>query len=91
MPDPARRGGGNNLYPQARVPWAGDWPDLRPVTIVRLERWVAFPTLPRDLPPEHLDPGFLRSYTGLHGTGDTPDAAYLELAHRLSSGRNRGR
>jgi len=91
MPDPAGRRGGSNLFPQARVPWAGEWPELSPVTIVRLDHWVAFPTVPEDLPPDYLEPGFLAAYTGPHGTGDTPDAAYLDLARRLSPRPRRGR
>jgi hypothetical protein len=60
------------------------------VTIVRLERWVAFPVQPEDLPEGYLDPGFLTAYGDPHGTGDTPDAAYLDLANCLT-GRGRGR
>lgn len=91
MPDPAPRRGGANLLPQARIPWAGDWPDLSPVTIVRLDRWVAFPLRPQELPPAHLEPGILDAYPGPYGTGDTPDAAYLDLARSLSQPRDRGR
>jgi hypothetical protein len=91
VPDPARRGGGSNLYPQARVPWARDWPELSPVTIVRLERWVAFPMQPEDLPTNYVAPDFLDTYAGPHGTGDTPDAAYLDLARQLSPERHRAR
>lgn len=91
MPDPAGHTGGNNLYPQARVTWAGDWPDLRPVTIVRLDRWTAFPLQPQDLPENYLDPGFLTAYAGPLGTADTPDGAYLDLAGQLPQGRHRRR
>ncbi len=73
------------------MPWAGNWPDLSPVTIIRLERWVAFLARPSELPDDYLAPGFLDAYAGPHGTGDTPDAAYLDLARQASPGRQRGR
>lgn len=85
MPDPPRRRVGSNLYSRPVIPWAGRWPDVSPVTIVRLDRWVAFPVRPADLPPAHAEPGFLSSYTGPHGVGESPDAAYLDLARRLPS------
>lgn len=73
------------LYSRSVIPWAGEWPDISPVTIVRLDRWVAFPMPPRDLPEAHAEPGFLTRYPSPYGTGDSPDAAYLDLAKRLSS------
>ncbi|MBO0708136.1 MAG: hypothetical protein J2P43_12470 [Candidatus Dormibacteraeota bacterium] len=91
MPDPARRRGRANLVPQAPIPWAGDWPDVSPVTIVRLERWVAFPLRPQELPPAHLEAGILDAYPGPYGTGDSPDAAYLDLARHLFQERDRRR
>ena len=91
MPGPARRRGAANLLPKAQIPWSGDWPDLSPVTIVRLDRWVAFPLRPQELPPAHLEPGILDAYPGPYGAGDTPDAAYLDLARHLSRERDRRR
>lgn len=82
MPGPERRFGG--VFSRSVIPWTGEWPDLSPVTIVRLERWVAFPLRPGDVPPEHAEPGFLGRYEGVHGEGDAPDAAYLDLARRLA-------
>lgn len=91
MPDPAGRRGGSNLTPQAGLAWAGEWPDLSPVTIVRLDCWVAFPLHPQGLPRQYLDPGFLGAYTGPYGTGDTPDAAYIDLGRQLAPGRHQRR
>jgi hypothetical protein len=46
---------------------------------------------PDDLPTNYVAPDFLDTYAGPHGTGDTPDAAYLDLARQLSPERHRAR
>ncbi|MGH7912174.1 MAG: hypothetical protein ACREQM_03940 [Candidatus Dormibacteraceae bacterium] len=84
MPQGGRRSSGEGVLRRRAVPpWAGEWPDLAPVTIVRLGRWVAFPLGVAELPAGHAEPGFLGAYDGPYGRGDTPDAAYLDLARRL--------
>lgn len=73
-----------NLYGRSVIPLTGQWPDVAPVTIVRLDRWVAFPMSPDQVPEAHAEPDFLARYAEPYGAGDSPDAAYLDLARRLS-------